>query len=57
MNIPHKNGVVSEFQIRGKYINELAESEHIYYDLSEGKDISKGNPAIKELTDPLKSRC
>lgn len=55
MNILHKNGVVSEFQIRGKYINELAESEHIYYDLSEGKDISKGNPAIKELTDPLKN--
>ena len=54
MNIQHKNGIVSEFQIRGKYINELAESEHVYYDLSEGKDIGKDNPAIEKLVEPLK---
>lgn len=53
INIQHKNGVISEFQIRGKHINELAESEHIFYDISQKKDLSKGNPAIKQLTDPL----
>lgn len=53
MNIQHKSGVISEFQIRGKHINELAESEHIFYDISQKKDLSKGNPAIKQLTDPL----
>lgn len=53
LNIQHKNGVISEFQIRGKHINELAESEHIFYDISQNKDLSKGNPAIKQLTDPL----
>ncbi len=53
MNIQHKNGVISEFQIRGKYINELAESEHIFYDISQNKDLSKGNPRIKAITDPL----
>lgn len=53
MNIQHKNGVISEFQIRGKYINELAESEHIFYDISQNKDLSKGNPKIKAITDPL----
>ena len=44
MNIKHKNGAVSELQIRGKAINELAESEHIIYDLREGKDLINGNP-------------
>ena len=53
LNIQHKSGVISEFQIRGKHINELAESEHIFYDISQNKDLSKGNPAIKQLTDPL----
>lgn len=53
MNIQHKSGVISEFQIRGKHINELAESEHIFYDISQKKDLSKGNTAIKQLTDPL----
>lgn len=53
MNIRHKNGVISEFQIRGKHINNLAESEHIFYDISEGKDVSRGNSAIKQLVSPL----
>lgn len=53
MNILHKNGIISEFQIRGKHINELAESEHIFYDISEGKDVSRGNSAIKQLVSPL----
>lgn len=53
MNIEHSNGVISEFQIRGKHINELAESEHIFYDISQNKDISRGNPQIKLITDPL----
>lgn len=49
MNIQHKNGLVSELQIRGKHINELAEVEHIVYDIREGKDLSKGDPKIKSL--------
>ena len=53
MNIEHSNGVISEFQIRGKHINELAESEHIFYDISQNKDLSRGNPQIKLITDPL----
>ena len=53
MNIRHKSGVISEFQIRGKHINELAESDHIFYDISQKKDLSKGNPQIKQITDPL----
>ncbi len=53
MNIEHSNGVISEFQIRGKYINDLAESEHIFYDISQNKDLSRGNPQIKQITDPL----
>ncbi len=53
MNIEHSNGVISEFQIRGKHINELAESEHIFYDISQNKDLSRGNPQIKRITDPL----
>ena len=53
MNIEHSNGVISEFQIRGKYINDLAESEHIFYDISQNKDLSRGNPQIKLITDPL----
>lgn len=39
LNIKHKNGAISELQIRGKAINELAESEHIIYDFKEGKDL------------------
>lgn len=53
MNIEHSNGVISEFQIRGKHINDLAESEHIFYDISQNKDLSRGNPQIKQITDPL----
>ncbi len=53
MNIEHSNGVISEFQIRGKHINDLAESEHIFYDISQNKDLSRGNPQIKLITDPL----
>ena len=53
MNIEHSNGVISEFQIRGKHINDLAESEHIFYDISQNKNLSRGNPQIKQITDPL----
>lgn len=53
MNIEHPSGVISEFQIRGKHLNELAESEHIFYDISQNKNLDKGNFAIKQITDPL----
>lgn len=55
MNFEHKNGFVSEFQIRGRAINELAESEHIIYDIREGKDITKGDPEIAALTNDIKT--
>ena len=50
MNFVHNNGLVSEFQIRGHAINELAESEHIIYDIREKKDITKGDPEIASIT-------
>ena len=49
MNFVHSNGFVSEFQIRGHAINELAESEHIIYDIREGKDITKKDPEIAAI--------
>lgn len=39
-----------EFQIRGKQMHEAAESEHLLYDLSTGKDISRGNNKIALMT-------
>lgn len=49
LNIKHKNGAISELQIRGKAINELAESEHIIYDFKEGKDLIGKNPEKSKL--------
>ena len=49
LNIKHKNGAISELQIRGKAINELAESEHIIYDFKEGKDLIGENPQKSKL--------
>lgn len=43
MKIKPKSGKVVELQIRGKYVDEVANWEHIPYDLRQGKDISKGN--------------
>jgi hypothetical protein len=54
MNITHKNGALGEFQIRGSHINELAEFEHIPYDLRQGKDLSRGIRKIGELFEPVK---
>lgn len=53
LNVKHKNGAISELQVRGKVINELAESEHIIYDLKEGKDLIGGNPQKQELLGDL----
>lgn len=43
LKIKPKNGEVIELQIRGKNIDEVADWEHIPYDLRQGKDIAKGN--------------
>src|SRR3989338_9232962 len=39
MNIVFKSGVTGEFQIRGPIIHDLAEVEHIVYDLRQGKGL------------------
>lgn len=54
MKIKHKNGVTSEFQIRGKEVHSLAEVEHIPYDIRQGKDITEGIPELEELYAPIK---
>jgi len=46
---------LGEYQIRGKHVNELAEIEHIPYDLRQGKDISKGIPALRRIFEPVKT--
>jgi hypothetical protein len=54
MNITHPGGISGEFQVRGSLINELAEQEHIFYDLAKGKDLSKGHPELREFIQPTK---
>lgn len=46
LKVKPKNGKVLELQIRGKKVDEFADIEHIPYDLSQGKDISKNNNQI-----------
>lgn len=53
LNLAYKNGAMAELQIRGKSINDLAESEHILYDIREGKDIANGNKEIEKLLSPV----
>lgn len=50
LKIQPTDGEVMEFQIRGKQMHETAESEHIPYDLSADKDISRGNNKIALMT-------
>jgi len=54
MNIKHKNGLLGEFQIRGPKVEELAEVEHIFYDIKKGKDITKGLSQLEKLFKPVK---
>ena len=55
MNIVYKNGVIGELQIRGSKIHELAESEHILYDIRESKDLAKGDKEIEKIVNPVVS--
>lgn len=43
LKVKPKGGQLLELQIRGKYVDEFADAEHITYDLRQGKDIAKGN--------------
>lgn len=52
-NLEYKNGVISEMQFRGRKIHDLAESEHLLYDMREGKDIAKGNKEVEKLLEPI----
>lgn len=49
IKIRYKNGMPGEFQIRGQHINDIAEIEHIPYDLRKGKDITQGIPKLQRL--------
>lgn len=53
MNLTYKNGVNAELQVRGSEVHNLAESEHILYDIREGKDMAKGNAQIENLLNPV----
>lgn len=44
---------VLELQIRGKHVDEFADIEHLPYDLSQGKDVSKGNNQLGILLSPI----
>lgn len=49
MNIDYPNGIKGEIQIRGQYMQETGEIQHLFYDLMKGKAIDKklmNNPAI-----------
>jgi hypothetical protein len=54
INIRHKSGVISEFQIRGSEINKQAETEHLYYDFCQNKNPIAKNPALEPVLSPLK---
>jgi hypothetical protein len=53
INVKHKNGVISEFQIRGSEINKQAEVEHLYYDFCQNKNPIAKNPALESVLSPL----
>ena len=54
MKLVSKDGHFVEFQIRGAWVNELAQVEHIPYDLREGKSLSHGIDELEEHYAPLK---
>lgn len=45
--------VLGELQIRTKKLNDIGQIEHLIYDILEGKDISKGIPALREYYDSI----
>lgn len=55
LRLTYKNGVKCELQIRGNEVHHIAQSEHLLYDIREGKDIAKGNKTIENILDPIYS--
>lgn len=49
-----KSGAFAEDQIRGIYVDEIANWEHIVYSLRQGKDLTRGNNELGKLFAPLK---
>ena len=48
------NGMIFEFQFRGRAVNDFAEGEHIPYDLRTGKDIIGKDTQLEVLYGPIK---
>ena len=55
MNFVTKDGFIFEWQLRGSKVNKFAECEHVPYDIREGKDVTGGNPLLKELYSPIEN--
>ncbi len=55
MNFMTKDGFVFEWQLRGSKINKFAECEHVPYDIREKKDVTGGNPILKNLYEPIQT--
>lgn len=55
IKIQHKSGSVGELQIRGAHVDEVANWEHIPYDLRQNKDLVKGNKEMGKLLYPVKN--
>lgn len=53
MNFETKTGLIYEWQLRGSKINKFAECEHVPYDIKTDKDVTGGNPILKELYAPI----
>lgn len=54
IKIKHKSGSWGELQIRGSHVDDVANWEHITYDLRKGKDLTKGSSELGKLLYPLK---
>lgn len=55
IKIQHKSGSIGELQIRGQHVDEVANWEHIPYDLRQGKELAKGNKEMGKLLYPIKN--
>lgn len=49
MNVRFGNGALGEIQIRGPYMDRIAEKEHIVYDIKQGKNVSEKYTEIKNI--------
>ena len=46
LKIKPKNGQIVELQVRGQFVDDVANWEHFFYDTLQNKDPSKGNNAV-----------